>query len=1411
MTAAGAFGNLPMNRITRHTLMALIAVALPGPLTSLRAADTHIPLMPRAEDYTLLWWADGPPHFLGSKVPPATETLCFQSGIWGLALDAKRVRVLRFGKWAASMGLEKAVQPGRAALAELPTVDWDCAVVAAGRKFTCVGHVETKDEFFQPVRFVESGWFFQRVVIEGLKFADRGAAEFPCAARLEISAWPDRLALRLELEPTDLPAGSRVEMRLADRRASTPLAAKTSVLLEAFGDGAAARPIVEADPALKVGVDEALGCQTLRLPEEPWSNAKGTYYPEEHLDRLDRWHLALRNDSDRAAVARLMFTQTKNLNLTGFTPMLCDADGAPTGLPVQISKDWHQRPEKGALLHQGPWFHGCAFVRLPPKSNRQLLFQMVHARYGGVFAASHAQLSLIGWGHNQFWDQAAIGSFGESICFEPGRVQRRCFIDDVRPLLAHGKSAKPWGWAENCGGGDFLMWQDAQERYQPMRATRTDYRAYGPCLTDAGYIEESCGGELAARMDVKVPRSDDHLRTFFHLRYDVRRPMQWRRLAFFQLGSDFYNDDPSRRVGIGDENGLHEEWEPQRANDVYDRIAVPMTGAQPWLSIHGLERETLRPGQAAASRGLIVRSWRAVLGGRPAMRPHASFFCTEWGKHNYRTVVELAPPPAIKDLLPGDFVEADLELVVFPATAAAYYGPDKVFQHALARDPDSWRLVQREAAGNDLKTQTRHGQVMSAYPLVVAVDTQQRAEITFHGGLGYVPATFTGLASPDGYGLFVDDQRLDQSVHGNDFWQTDYDPATQRWRQTFNNAITANQPHAIRLQRKAEVTGSSVLRATNAPQSVTDLWADFDPRQDPLETEVIREWKSDGMVLRSVRFLIGTFKGKSSRMAAFYGFPEGTKERLPAVMHIHGGGGRADLDEVKAMVARGYAALSVNWGGREMEDSHPGDANTDWGAVDPTQKNVSGYSSMLPGPKQFYEDREHPKNCNWYLLTLGCRRGLTFLERQPEVDPQRLGIHGWSMGGNLTMYVAGSDARVKAAVPGVGGQGWRWQPHPFLGGTVQQERIQGDVEVFRRTLSFESYAPLIRCPILHRSGTNDFHGWMDDVYRTDALIEGQPVRHAWAPHFNHRVTAEVAVAMPLWLDHFLKGGPALPETPASELILKTADGVPALRVAPRSSWPVARCDIYYSIDADPRDRFWRSAEASRDGDVFTAKLPLPALGASLFAFANVYYTLPIAESMSRLPQFRNTIIREVCLSTAFHGATPNELRAAATRFTDATSLLIDDFSHGWRDWYRLNEGNRDHWQNWTHKITDPKWRGPAGATLAITLKMAQSNRLGFVVVENQYRTYRGPRRILVCEKEIRGAAGAQTILLDPAEFRDAGDDSPLKSWRQLDLLGIGACLQEMNPHGKFKPLPGRRAQPVQWHGPPPEFIRLEWR
>ncbi len=595
----------------------------------------------------------------------------------------------------------------------------------------------------------------------------------------------------------------------------------------------------------------------------------------------------------------------------------------------------------------------------------------------------------------------------------------------------------------------------------------------------------------------------------------------------------------------------------------------------------------------------------------------------------------------------------------------------------------------------------------------------------------------------------------------------------------------------------------SLLATESVPNSVTELWADFDPRRDPLEVEVIREWNEDSGVFRYVRYLIGKFKGRPARMAAIYGFPEGAKAKLPAVMHIHGGGQRAFMHEVKFMVGRGYAALSVNWGGdgdgkppfNAPEGAQPGDPNTDWGAVDPSQLNVPGYQSILPGPMQFYEDREHPKNNNWYLLTLGCRRGLTFLEQQPEVDAKRLGVHGLSMGGNLTMYVAGSDDRVKVAVPAVGGSGWRWQPHEFIDGTEQQDKIKGDVALFARTMSFESYAPLIKCPVLHRSGTNDFHGWMDDVYRTNALIEGQPTRYSWGPHLNHRLLPEVAVTMPLWIDHFLKGGAALPETPATKIALTPE---PELHVtADARKFPVTRVEIYYSVDPDPRARFWRSADAERDGNIFKAKLPLHTLDLPLFAFANVYHKLPKPESLAAIPGMPKPV-DEVCISSLLHSCSAAKIRLAKPNLSGKPSMLLDDFSNGFRDWYALNEGNLTHRQLWTRKVTDPLWRGPEGARLKLTLKMPQTNKLSIVVQQNEWRAYRGARRTFVSEIEIAGSTAPKTLLFALDDFTSA-DGSPT-SWSEIDQLGLCAHFSAR----------GSNNQATLWKGSAPEFLRLEW-
>ena len=397
-----------------------------------------------------------------------------------------------------------------------------------------------------------------------------------------------------------------------------------------------------------------------------------------------------------------------------------------------------------------------------------------------------------------FWDECAIGSFGESICYEPGRTQRRGFITDVRPLMVLGKDGKKWGWTGNVGGGDFLVYFDADGNYVPMIKTRGRYYSYGPNLTKVTYDEMSQDKSIMASYTVSLARADDYVRVFQNIRYDILKPVEFSRLAFCQMPSDYYNDMKYRKTAIGNVGGMTSQWSARTDSWSYDRKSVPMPGPHPWISLHDVvddEKVT------QAARGLIVRKWDAVLGSKKCTRPHLSTYMTEWHRNNFRVAAELSPPPGLKSLKPGDYVDTDIELVVLPSKAGIYYGPNIPLIAALERDANTWKMVHREAAGNNLDIRMREGRLVKNYPVEISVSGRQRAQFTVSGGLGFVPITFTGLKDYKNLKLNrILDAKItpeDQSVNGNDFWQTDYDTVSGTWSITYN----INLDSAVKPQR----------------------------------------------------------------------------------------------------------------------------------------------------------------------------------------------------------------------------------------------------------------------------------------------------------------------------------------------------------------------------------------------------------------------------------------------------------------------------------------------------------------------------------------------------------------------------------------------------------------------------------
>jgi hypothetical protein len=506
-------------------------------------------------------------------------------------------------------------------------------------------------------------------------------------------------------------------------------------------------------------------------------------------DAIERIKLSLTNPSDREQTARLMFgksmagfRQRIGSSLTGISAILRDMEGNPTGIPVQLSKNWHNEPEGG--VYGGAWFHGISQMRLPAGGTVDLELTLAYGHWGGVPAASHAQLSLIGWGNNQLWHQAAIGSFGESICFEPEQAQANCTITDVRPLMVKSKDEDPsYQWTGNVGGGDFLRFFTPAGERVPHSAMRAIHHRPGPCLTEVTYTG-NLGDGIRHSTTVSLARNDDVVRGIYQIRMDVTKLMDFSRFVVFQIGADTYNTSRERKMAVGHEKGLIREWRTQWGGNVNRMPPVECTGRIPWASLHDGELGANDRNGPPANRGIVIRSWKARLGGRDA-----SPWMAERGLSRHQTdssTLDLVPPPGVTRLEPDDYIEATLEHIVTPKFAAHYYGPSAALRTALIKDENTWRMIQREAVGNDYAVVMKTGTLERLHPDVRVRTEKDTATFELTGGIGFVPVTFTGLTSPRNSKLTVNGVPLNQAIHGSDFWQTDYDPVTRTWSRTYN-------------------------------------------------------------------------------------------------------------------------------------------------------------------------------------------------------------------------------------------------------------------------------------------------------------------------------------------------------------------------------------------------------------------------------------------------------------------------------------------------------------------------------------------------------------------------------------------------------------------------------------------------
>ena len=537
-------------------------------------------------------------------------------------------------------------------------------------------------------------------------------------------------------------------------------------------------------------------------------------------------------------------------NVTGLCPIVCDLDGRPLGIPIQLSKNWHD-------AELPPYAYFYTMLPVAPNhtddigvdsngsgdrtedndddssgSTSSFLIRVVYGFYGTLPSATHAQLSLEGpLNGNGRWEQLAIGCFGETLCIDPeitATVDVR--ITDCRGLfLCKGRGANRWGWTECGWGGDFLKAyhghsknRDGNSNDQPLRVVgmKTGYFAHGPCLTDvvySGFFGEDRAVDYQIR--VRTIGNNDYPRNLMHFRYSFHGDVTLGTDGYLHmmLNQGFFT--PTAVVGFRGTVTMNETVPNGKPDGEVFRHYTHLPGLAPfWLSFPNSTPIPYRNRKChlpAGTKHMVIRSFRATIGGESHEKPSLTFIhhLNNPGRflQGERPSLFATIGAPVRDFSDGDVIEMEVEWMTTALTANDYYGDNEYHSDLLQQNPQSHEPVRREALSHCylLGAAIKKGKavIVQQFPLTIRLDRDWKNNTgeeltdetdslvvdftTTGGGLqqGF-PMEFQGLPhtrfAPYSTNASGCERKVDQSHRGNDFWQTEYDAEDDSYTMTFN-------------------------------------------------------------------------------------------------------------------------------------------------------------------------------------------------------------------------------------------------------------------------------------------------------------------------------------------------------------------------------------------------------------------------------------------------------------------------------------------------------------------------------------------------------------------------------------------------------------------------------------------------
>ena len=372
----------------------------------------------------------------------------------------------------------------------------------------------------------------------------------------------------------------------------------------------------------------------------------------------------------------------------------------------------------------------------------------------------------------------------------------------------------------------------------------------------------------------------------------------------------------------------------------------------------------------------------------------------------------------------------------------------------------------------------------------------------------------------------------------------------------------------------------------------TEVWEGFNPTQAPLESSIISS-TIDGNFVCSKQFFTAdtTPSGKLRAYCEVY-FDKRWADDRAAILILPPVSVQNTRDFVRRLVAEGYVACLLDYAGTFQDEN-----------LHTTFPEEYAFASFPEAEKNMLRIESTARNTPWYVWSLITKRAITMLAEHKLVDQERIGILGISVGAQIALQVAGTDARTRALVA-INGNGYLWASgKPRFTST----NIPSDDEerAFSTGVGAETYARFITCPTLLIALAESTY---NDIDRVGDVLSGIKSHSKQLIISNgiEQITSHEFDAMLIWLRNNFALGGATPITPTIEFA--SSDG--ELYVKTNSQKAVSKRTLFICYgEPNPYDRYWKQAtELQKVGThEYTAHIPVINDKELIVAYATFEY------------------------------------------------------------------------------------------------------------------------------------------------------------------------------------------------------------